>query len=210
MSYYATGWQFPSFLPLIQDGLIINVITTCISFYKLLVRLILSARIDASLLIWRLAVLNEQGHELDILTSKHATTTSHNATLHDLVNIFSFFVVPRGWFEFFACWMFRQDLHLPTYWITTVFDFIAKVSYMIMHVMVWFYTFLRRLCCAELQLLYTSSDGAPLSFCWIIESQPLDHDFNKRPHHNFAQSPLLLKLHFFSPRATSRLHHWHM
>ena len=74
MSYYATG-NFLSFLPLIQDGSIINVITRCISFNKLFVRLILSARIDAPLLTSDLTTYhaesfsNEQGHELDILTS---------------------------------------------------------------------------------------------------------------------------------------------
>jgi hypothetical protein len=35
-----------------------------------------------------ISLSNEQGHELDILTSYHAIPTLHNETLQDLVNIF--------------------------------------------------------------------------------------------------------------------------
>ena len=65
----------------------------------LFVRLTLSARFDAPLLI-RLdgchtkTFSKEQGHELDIKLI-NATKTLHNEILQDLVNIFSFFVVMR-------------------------------------------------------------------------------------------------------------------
>jgi hypothetical protein len=68
--------------------------------------LILSARIDATLLI-RLdgchakTFSNEQGQELDIKLI-NATKTLHNENLQDLVNIFSFFVVTRERVKFFA------------------------------------------------------------------------------------------------------------
>ncbi len=67
--------------------------------FRVLVRSILSARIDATLLI-RLdgchakTFSNEQGQELDI-NLINATKTLHNENLQDLVNIFSFFVVTR-------------------------------------------------------------------------------------------------------------------
>jgi len=39
--------------------------------------------------------------------------------------------------------MFRQDLRLPAYWLTTdpLFNFIAKVLYIILNMMVWFFEF---------------------------------------------------------------------
>ena len=72
-------------------------------------------------------------------------TTMHNETLQSLVDIFSFFVAPRGWFEFFASGMFRQDLRYACQPIGLLrilqFNFIAKVLYIILHIMVWLFEF---------------------------------------------------------------------
>jgi hypothetical protein len=87
--------------------------------------LILSARIDATLLI-RLdgchakTFSNEQGPELDVnLNLINATKTLHNENLQDLVNIFHFSLLRESEFNFSHRELFWQDLRLSSYWITT-------------------------------------------------------------------------------------------
>jgi hypothetical protein len=81
--------------------------------------------------------------------------------------------------------MFRQDLRLPAYWLTTdpLFNFIAKVLYIILNMMVWFFEFFSWILLCSASTLCYSSDRASHNFCWSIESQPLDHSSDICSHH---------------------------
>ena len=170
-----------------------NVITRCISFYLLESML----HCWSDLPCWILFEWTGPGH--DVTWAWHINLIIRYADLAQWI---------PTWFGKYFCilccsermiWIFcmldvstgpASDLRLPTYWITTdpLFYFIAKVLYIILHIMVWLFEFFAWIVLCSASTLYSSSDGATASrnFCWIIESQPLDHDFEMCPHHYFA------------------------
>jgi hypothetical protein len=105
---------------------------------------------------------------------------------------------------------FWQDLRLPSYWITTdsprCLNLSLRYSAFVQYCMSWFdcLIFLRGLCCA-VELLTPHRTEHRSKLLLDHASQPLTSTGVR----SIAQSPLL-RLHFFSPRSTRRMHRWQM
>ena len=180
------------------------------------VRLKLS-RIDAPQLI-RLdgchaeSFSNEQGQELDInLTTCYNDLEQWNSTWFGKY-FFIFMLFREDEFNFSHLESFWQDSRLPSYWITTD-CLIQFYCWGIVHNTAYYGSIFWAFCvdCAVqcFDSLLPIGRYTAHNFCWIIESQHFDHDFDMCPHRRFAENPLL-RIHVFSLRGTRRLHHWRM
>ena len=72
---------------------------------------------------------NEQGHELDILTSYHAIPTLHNETLQDLVNTFHSLLFREDDLKFL-----QVDIVSTGATPANLFNFISKLLCRILHI----------------------------------------------------------------------------